>query len=193
VVPGKVIRKLWDAKRDTGIAGGTALPSRDGTTARINFLYGIPDFATFGGTATSGGAYEQDPHNTIHGDVGPHSPPFEDMGNLGYASRDPIFFFFAHHCNIDRLCSGWNNLAGTGGSHNNPTAPAFLNVRWSFYDENQHVVSISASDVLDYEKNLRYIYQPLPVAVPIVYERLECRLVCCPAPIQDHFSKSARL
>jgi hypothetical protein len=180
--PGNSGNPLWDANRDALIAAGGALPSSDGTKARIATLFGITDFATFGGTAIAGGACETDPHDIIHGDVGPPSPPFEDMGNLGYAARDPIFF--GHHCNIDNLWSGWNAQPGTGTSYKNPTDPGFLNASWSFYDENQKVVSITAADVLNYESNLRYTYQAprLTVTIPL-YEILVCELVCCiPGP-----------
>ena len=104
------------------------LPVADGTTARINTLNLITDFATFGGSVCFGGAMESNPHGTIHMDVGQAGSPFHDMGNLGYAARDPLFF--AHHCNIDKLWSGWNDLAGGGGlppnAYKNPTDAGFL-------------------------------------------------------------------
>lgn len=179
---------LWDGRRDSGIAGGGSLPASDGTTARINTLLGITDFATFGGTAGIGGACENDPHNIIHGDVGPHAPPFEDMGNLGYAARDPIFF--SHHCNIDKLWSAWNAQAGGGTAYHNPTDPGFLNARWSFYDENQQVVSISAGDVLSHEDNLRYTYQGRKINIPIFYAIYKCEFLCCtPGPDPGPFLK----
>jgi hypothetical protein len=187
--PGSSANSPWDGNRDSGIAAGGALPSTDGTTARITTLLGITDFATFGGTATDAGACENDPHNIIHSDVGPPSPPYEDMGNLGYAGRDPIFF--GHHCNIDKLWSRWNSQTGTGTSYQNPTAPGFLHASWSFYDENQKVVSISAADVLDYKNNLRYTYQRPRITLTIpLYEILNCELVCCvPGPDPGPFLK----
>jgi Common central domain of tyrosinase/Polyphenol oxidase middle domain len=190
--PGSSANPLWDGTRNSGMAGGGNLPSGDGTVSRINTLDMITDFATFGGTASFGGALENDPHGTIHMDVGQSAPPFHDMGNLGYAARDPLFF--AHHCNIDKLWSAWNELAGGTGlppdAYKNPSDPAFLNTRWSFYDENQQVVSISAGDVLKHEANLRYTYKPRIFRVPPLQLIWICKLICClpgpdPGPILE--------
>jgi polyphenol oxidase len=156
--PGSSSNSLYDVNRYAPINSGAALPTNDGTAARIRLLNGITDFATFGGTATRGGACESNPHDPIHDDIGLHTSPWHDMGHLGYAARDPIFF--AHHCNIDKIWRNWNALAATSPSpaYRNPTDPAFLSERWNFYDENQRVVSISAKDVLSYSSNLRYSY-----------------------------------
>ncbi len=176
--PGSSGNSLWDNKRRPGLAGGGNLPVADGTTARITTLYGLTDFDSFGGDASGGGAVEANPHGTIHVDVGQAANPFEDMGNLGYAARDPLFF--AHHGNIDKLWSGWNDLAsGAGTSYKNPTSSTFLNLRWSFYDENQNVVSISAADVLDHKDNLRYIYKSPRFVIPPLWLILQCELICC--------------
>lgn len=164
------------------------LPAGDGDSARIAVLNGMTDFATFGGSGAGAGACENDPHGTIHMDVGVPTPPFHDMGNLGYAARDPLFF--AHHCNIDKLWSNWNTLSGPPGSYKNPTDPGFLNARWSFYDENQKTVSISAADVLNHEKNLRYTYTPPRFIIIQYLVAYACRLICCipgpdPGPILE--------
>ncbi|HZQ43146.1 MAG TPA: tyrosinase family protein [Acidobacteriaceae bacterium] len=177
LTPANSGNSLWDKNRDPGIAGGGALPTSDGTTARLNTLFGLTDFATFGGSASSAGACENDPHNLIHSDVGPAPYPYEDMGNLGYAARDPIFF--GHHCNIDKIWAEWNGQTGSHpGDYKNPTDAAFLNAKWSFYDENQNVVSISAANVLDYSGNLRYTYTVPRFRIPI-FEIYECKLLCC--------------
>jgi len=183
--PSNATNSLWDAKRNATLAGGGTLPVTDGTQARINTLYGITDFATFGGDAGTGGSVEANPHGTIHNDTGQSASPWEDMGNLGYAARDPIFF--AHHDNIDKLWSGWNDLASGGGlppnAYKNPTDPAFLNMRWSFYDETQALVSISAADVLDHNNHLRYTYKAPTFVIPHFVYLLECELICCiPGP-----------
>jgi hypothetical protein len=161
-VPGNKTNPLWDANRYSLIAQGRNLPSTDGTAARIALLDGITDFATFGGTARSGGACESNPHDPIHDDIGLHTSPFHDMGHLGFAARDPIFF--AHHGNIDKIWANWNALAAHSAppAYRNPTDPAFLSERWNFYDENRRVVSISAADVLNYSTNLRYSYPAPP-------------------------------
>jgi len=180
--PGSSSNSLWDGIRNSSLAGGGNLPATHGTTSRITTLYGLSDFATFGGDAGSAGSLESDPHGIIHTDVGQPLPPRHDMGSLGYAARDPLFF--AHHCNIDKLWSGWNDLAsgGTSTDYKNPTDSGFLDTRWSFWDENQQVVSISAADVLDHKNTLRYVYK-VSLRIPRLALILECRLVCCrPGP-----------
>ena len=174
--PNSATNPLWDALRNANLAAGKTLPAGDGTPARITTLDGITDFDTFGGTATSAGALEDNPHNTIHGDTGEMASPWRDMGNLGFAARDPVFF--AHHCNIDKLWSRWNRIqGGPPGSHANPTDPGFLGARWSFYDETGAVVSISASDVLDHENALRYTYEFPLIHIPQFEYVLPCELI----------------
>jgi hypothetical protein len=181
--PGNSGNSLWDSLRDPGLAGGGNLPAFDGTAARINDLYLITDFATFGGDGGSGGSMESDPHGPIHIDTGTPAWPRHDMGSLGFAARDPLFF--THHGNIDRIWSKWNALGSSSSSiYKNPTDAAFLNARWSFYDENQQVVSISAADVLDHRTQLRYIYE-FRLRVPRIPRMFpwKCRLICCrPGP-----------
>jgi hypothetical protein len=156
--PASSSNSLYDANRYSVIASGGSLPTNDGTAARISLLDGITDFKTFGGTATAGGACESNPHDPIHDDVGLHVSPWHDMGHLGFAARDPIFY--SHHCNLDKIWAHWNALASTAAApaYRNPTDSAFLSERWNFYDENQKVVSISAAQVLNYSNNLRYTY-----------------------------------
>jgi polyphenol oxidase len=194
IYPPNNMNSLWDSSRNTGMTKQgspplplQALPDNDGTQMRVDLLNSITDFTTFGGDADNEGVFEKDPHNLIHSDVAKELPPGsrrgdmpKDMGNLGYAARDPIFF--AHHANIDKLWSDWNGLAGGPGlptnAYTNPTDVGFLNLRWPFYDENKQVVSISAADVLDHEKNLRYSYQPRLKYVRI-YEITHIRIICC--------------
>jgi polyphenol oxidase len=158
LLPANSTNSLYDANRYSVIANGGALPTNDGTAARITLLNGITDFKTFGGTATAGGACESNPHDPIHDDVGLHASPWHDMGHLGFAGRDPIFY--SHHGNIDKIWSRWNarSATTTTPAYRNPTDPAFLSERWNFFDESQRVVSISAADVLNHQNNLRYSY-----------------------------------
>src|SRR5947207_2544667 len=79
-----------------------------------------------------------------------------DMGVLATAAQDPIFF--AHHANIDRLWDIWTRIPQVG--HSNPADPNWTGMGWSFYDENKNWVTISASQVLEEEKTLGYLYQP---------------------------------
>ena len=83
-------------------------------------------FAEFGGTATASGSLEGTPHGPVHGWVG------GDMGAFSTAGKDPVFF--AHHSNIDKLWSDWHRL---DSQHMDPTDPAFLNLTFTFFDENK--------------------------------------------------------
>jgi polyphenol oxidase len=107
------------------------------------------DFSDFGGTAGSGGIPEGVPHGSVHVDVG------GDMGAFGTAGKDPVFY--AHHSNVDKMWSDWNKASST---HDNPTAAAFLNLTFTFFDENKVWRSITASRVQDHEARLRYVYGP---------------------------------
>jgi hypothetical protein len=159
--PATSTNSLFDVNRYSVIAKGGALPINDGTAARIASLNRITDFATFGGTARAGGACESNPHDPIHDDIGLHVSPWHDMGHLGFAARDPIFY--AHHGNLDKIWSRWNARSATSAppAYRNPTDPAFRAERWNFFDENRRVVSISAADVLNHQNNLRYSYPTL--------------------------------
>ncbi len=164
-IPANSSNSLYDANRYAPINQGVNLPVADGTAKRIALLDGYPDFTSFGGTASKAGFCESNPHDPIHDDIGLHTSPFHDMGHLGFAARDPIFF--AHHGNLDKIWSHWNALSAKAPApkYRNPTDPAFLSERWNFYDEHQRIVSISAADVLNHQNNLRYSY-PAPTANP---------------------------
>lgn len=117
-------------------------------------------FTEFGGTATGSGSPEGTPHGPVHGWVG------GNMGTFENAARDPVFY--AHHSNIDKLWSDWNRLDSL---HTNPTDLAFLDLTFTFFDENKVWRSIKASQVLDHENRLRYVYGPSKL-----WERLRCLL-----------------
>ena len=183
--PGSSANAMWDSSRRPGMASGGNLPAADGTASQISNFNMIQDFATFGGDAFNGGSPEAAPHGTIHMDVGTTPSPWHDMGNLGFAARDPLFF--AHHGNLDKVWSDWIALAAGSGlppnAYKNPTDAGFRNARWSFYDENQNLVSISAADVLDHRNQLRYIYRLSPRDFRIYIYIWACRLICCkPGP-----------
>lgn len=173
IVPPNAGNALWDAKRNTFMLSGSALPESDATARRIALLDGIVDFLTFGGGPAIGGALEIDPHNAMHVDIGMQEPPWTDMGNLGTSARDPLFY--AHHANIDKLWHRWVALG-----RENPADEDFLTLRWTFYDEHGSPVSISAADVLDNRQNLRYTYEEdtSPTVAPLL-ATYTCRLLCC--------------
>jgi polyphenol oxidase len=125
------------------------LPDEDVGTEVMQNALTAADFTDFGGSATSSGIPEGAPHGSVHVDVG------GDMGAFGTAARDPIFY--AHHSNVDKMWSDWKKSSST---HNNPTSAAFLNLTFTFFDENRVWRSITAARVLDTEAQLRYVYGP---------------------------------
>ena len=111
-------------------------------------LLAIPDFATFGGTATQSrptpAAYSG-PHANVHNNFGPG-----DMANLQYSPRDPVFY--AHHGNIDRLWSSW-----VAAGHSNPD---FGDAKVYFYDEQRRWRFVLLNDLRD-TRALGYEYSSL--------------------------------
>ena len=150
VTPNNTTNPLFNSTRV--LAPGTPLPDTDvgsATIPVISDVLGLATFDEFGGTASFGGIPEGSPHGSVHVDVG------GDMGFFDTAGRDPIFY--QHHGTVDKLWSDWNKAAAT---HTNPTDAAFLNLTFSFFDENKTWRSIKASQVLDHENSLRYVYEP---------------------------------
>jgi len=137
---GTASNSLFNPRRSTEALSGGQIPGFYFTPNPM----AAPDFPTFGGDASSGGAIENGPHGAIHMWTARNSDGL-DMGRLDTAGRDPVFY--AHHCNIDRLWSVWefrNKLA-----HAPPTSFAFRNQTYFFYDEEKRWRSIRARDVLN--------------------------------------------
>jgi polyphenol oxidase len=125
------------------------VPEEDVSAEVMEAALTAADFDDFGGTASSSGIPEGTPHGSVHVDVG------GDMSTFRNAGKDPIFY--AHHANVDKMWSDWNKASST---HDNPTAPAFLNLTFTFFDENKVWRSITAARLLDHEARLRYVYGP---------------------------------
>ncbi|HKU14247.1 MAG TPA: tyrosinase family protein [Steroidobacteraceae bacterium] len=150
VTPNDNTNPLWNGTR--AMSPTDELPEEDVGSDVMEAALTAGTFADFGGTATDSGIPELSPHGSVHTDVGGFTG---DMSAFSTAGRDPIFY--AHHSNIDKMWSDW--IKG-GSSHLNPTDPAFLDLTWNFYDENKVWRSIKASQVLNHEAQLRYVYGP---------------------------------
>jgi polyphenol oxidase len=148
--PNNATNPLWNGTR--AMSPTDELPEEDVGDDVMDAAMEAADFAEFGGTASDSGIPEGAPHGNVHVDVGGFSG---DMGGFDTAGRDPVFY--AHHSNVDKMWSDWNKGSST---HTNPTAAAFLNLTWNFYDENKVWRSITASQVLNHESQLRYVYGP---------------------------------
>jgi polyphenol oxidase len=148
VSPNNATNSLWNSTR--AMSPADELPDEDVNEDVMELVYGAANFAEFGGTAADSGIPEGSPHGSVHVDVGGF---LGDMGAFDTAGRDPIFY--AHHSNVDKLWSDWNRGAS---SHENPTDASFLNLNWSFHDENKVWRSIKASQLQNHETQLRYTY-----------------------------------
>jgi hypothetical protein len=96
----------------------------------------------------SQGDLENEPHDVIHGVVG---PPY--MCCTDRSANDPVFY--AHHTEIDHLWEVWLKQSG----HANPTSDStWMNFSFSFYDETGNVVSLAVKDTLDTITQLDYRY-----------------------------------
>lgn len=130
--PGNATNPLWNGTRNATITLDEAVV---GQTAWENAL-SLANYTEFLGTASARGSPERQPHGHPHVRVG------GDMGAFHTAGRDPVFY--AHHGNLDRLWSEWNKASVT---HTNPTDAGYLNLTFSFYNENKQWMSIKASQV----------------------------------------------
>jgi Common central domain of tyrosinase/Polyphenol oxidase middle domain len=93
---------------------------------------------------------EDSPHGQVHVTVG------GDMGSVPTSARDPIFWL--HHCNIDRL---WNRWLNRNDGRMNPTDSSWLNVQYSYADENGQTVTVRVSDIVN-SATLGYRYDDTP-------------------------------
>ena len=103
------------------------------------------------------GSLENVAHTAVHIWLGDPlaTPKGEDMGVLGSAGRDPVFY--SHHANVDRLWHLWTTALGhedfVGAS-----AADWLDTGFVFYDEKRRPVRIRIRDVLDAGR-LGYAYE----------------------------------
>ncbi|KAG2562993.1 hypothetical protein PVAP13_8KG242300 [Panicum virgatum] len=105
------------------------------------------------------GTIELQPHNLVHDWTGdPSRNHGEDMGVLGTAARDPVFF--AHHGNIDRMWYIRRNCLRPGNT--NFTDSDWLDARFLFYDEEARLVRVRVGDCLD-TRALGYTYQDVEI------------------------------
>ncbi|CAM0911041.1 unnamed protein product [Alopecurus aequalis] len=105
----------------------------------------------------SPGSLENVAHTAVHIWLGDplSTNKGEDMGVLGTAGRDPVFY--SHHANVDRLWHLWTTALG----HENfvgASAAEWLDTGFVFYDEKRRPVRIRIRDVLD-SGRLGYAYE----------------------------------
>lgn len=107
---------------------------------------------TINGSFSNRGRMEQNPHNTVHVDIGGL------MGDPRTAAQDPIFW--VHHCNIDRIWEVWLK----NGPHANPPPGTFTTESFTFPGVNGQPVTHKVADMFD-TKKLGYTYDRLSLQV----------------------------
>ena len=160
--PANPSNTLYIMERRASVNAGQPLPSSatfdTQAMATINFASSQGSGQSFGGQTVAGpdhfaaphGKLESQPHDVVHVAVGGSGW----MSDPNIAARDPIFWL--HHCNIDRLWEHWKAL---GGGRRDPiTNQAWMNTKFTFYDENGNKVMLTGADVLDTQRQLDYRY-----------------------------------
>jgi Common central domain of tyrosinase/Polyphenol oxidase middle domain len=174
------------ATRPSGFNSGTS--HLDDMSVDVSKAFENLDFETggqlaygFGGGASAvnqfvdnpneKGDLENQPHDTVHTLLGGSEIIAGRMvtglmGNIRLAAQDPIFFL--HHANIDRL---WNSWLAQRGGRTDPQDAAWLNTRFTFYDEAGHAVYLTGSQIVNSLDQLNYRYdsepsQPLHIHKP---------------------------
>lgn len=162
--PNNSSNPLFDPTRKVGPTD--RIPDFFVGTKVMQSIMSLNTFSDFGGSSDQGkvdqqgeddqmGALEGAPHGGVHLWV---TDPAQfsgapNMGSLGTAAFDPVFF--AHHANIDRLWDVW-----VGNNHANPDIKRWLTGQpFYFYDQTQSWTSITIDQLLDPETSLRYRYQ----------------------------------
>jgi hypothetical protein len=127
----------------------TAMKDADFETGGVNFGFGgqVDHAPVSDETGDAPGDFEQQPHNAIHTELG------GAMSIIMIAAEDPVFFL--HHANIDRL---WNSWLAQGGGRADPKDAAWLNTRFTFFDEAGHAVYLTGSQIVDSLEQLNYRY-----------------------------------
>jgi polyphenol oxidase len=105
----------------------------------------------------SPGSLENAAHTAVHIWLGDPlaANKGEDMGVLGTAGRDPVFY--SHHANVDRLWHLWTTALGNE-NFVGASAAQWLDTGFVFYDEKRRPVRIRIRDVLDAGR-LGYAYE----------------------------------
>jgi hypothetical protein len=129
--------------------------TRVGAAKVDSILTAYNTFPLFFGSPTNTSILSPGPHGYVHLFVGNPTTlrGTEDMGILATAARDPLFW--AHHANIDRIWELWIARYGT------PAYPGlFLSQNWTFWDQNQRLIRITADDAAKRDTRLKYRYDP---------------------------------
>lgn len=95
-------------------------------------------------------------HGNVHVDTGDN----DNMGQVPWAARDPIFWL--HHCNIDRIWAGWNAI---DTSRENPSDSTWRDRSHAFTDKDGNQQNFRNEDVTSTDL-LNYGFDELPKPPP---------------------------
>jgi Common central domain of tyrosinase/Polyphenol oxidase middle domain len=104
------------------------------------------------------GDFESQPHDAVHSELGGL------MADPLTAAQDPVFWL--HHANVDRI---WNTWIAQGGGRHNPTDAAWLNTRFTFYNEASEPVYLTGAEIVDTVGQLNYQYDDHPTILQVFY------------------------
>lgn len=90
----------------------------------------------------------------LHGEIHVRVGATTNMGRVPFAAKDPIFWL--HHCNIDRIWAGWNDVG-----YENPSDAEWLEATHLFVDENEQRAEIT-NEAVNTTEMLGYAYDVLP-------------------------------
>ncbi|MBU6464146.1 MAG: tyrosinase family protein [Bradyrhizobium sp.] len=152
--------------RPAALDAGTA--SLGAGTVDYSAAFASTAFDSPGGSGASFGGQIATPmqFNGPHGDLEsqPHDVVHVALGGLmsdpDTAAQDPIFWL--HHANIDRM---WNRWLAQGGGRSDATDTAWLNTRFTFYDEAGHAVYLTGAEVEHTVGQLNYRYDDDPLTL----------------------------
>jgi len=172
--PATSANPLFVSERRPSInAGGQLTASQtSATTALASTVFDSPtgSGSSFGGQRVAApihfsgphGLLESQPHDIIHVIVGGNGW----MSDPNLAARDPIFWL--HHCNIDRLWAHW--IASDQGRSNPKLDKAWLDTKFTFYNEKAQKVTMTGAEVTDFVRQLHYTYDDMPSEIAAAQE-----------------------
>jgi Common central domain of tyrosinase/Polyphenol oxidase middle domain len=135
-----IINPLYDASRANAY-NKLKKPAKFSSIKSIKTAISESCFSQFAGKLMAG--FHTDVHQSVSGNM-----KIDETSAL-----DPLFFL--HHAGIDRLWDEWMRQAG----HFNPTTDASWNTqKFNFVDETGRAVTLTGSDIVNANTQLKYYY-----------------------------------
>jgi Common central domain of tyrosinase/Polyphenol oxidase middle domain len=153
--------------RPSGVNAGTSMLSSGTVDDSVAFAAVAFDSPNGNGFSFGGQIAPPEQFNSPHGEL--ESQPHDQvhsvlaglMGDPDTAGEDPIFWL--HHANIDRL---WKRWLAQGGRQD-ATDAAWLNTKFTFWDESGNAIQMSGQQIVDTLTQLHYVYDDDPPPPPL--------------------------